>query len=327
MFGRDGRYGYVFGRDGGLSKVDLLERRLAERIVQAGNAIGGAISDDGRLIAVSNYEPGGVRVFDAATLAAVADIPARWGDDGRLSKTVGLVDLPGHGFAWSLYDAGEIWVADLADPAAPQVRRFPAVGKLPYDGNVTPDGRFYLAGLFGEDGLALLDLWDINSGPRRILNGTAAARAAAVYKMPHLEGWASVGDELFLPAVRPSRAARGRQENLGGDEPDRAGRSARVCRCEPERPPHLGQLRPSRQRSDPGRRRTEPCGEVATLQPGTAILHIEFTPRGEQAWVSAREADNAILIHDTDDLTRLTTVDAQKPSGIFFTARANRIGQ
>ena len=31
VFSRDGRYAYVFGRDGGLSKVDLLERQLAKR--------------------------------------------------------------------------------------------------------------------------------------------------------------------------------------------------------------------------------------------------------------------------------------------------------
>ncbi|MDO8703583.1 MAG: cytochrome D1 domain-containing protein, partial [Sulfuricaulis sp.] len=59
VYSRDARYAYVFGRDGGLTKVDLLRGRIDKRIVQAGNAIGGAISQDGRLIAVSNYEPGG----------------------------------------------------------------------------------------------------------------------------------------------------------------------------------------------------------------------------------------------------------------------------
>ena len=78
-----------------------------------GNSIGGAISDDGELIAVSNYEPGGVRVFDAETLELVADIPAL-GADGKASKTVGLVDLPGRRFAFALYNAGEIWIADLS---------------------------------------------------------------------------------------------------------------------------------------------------------------------------------------------------------------------
>ena len=51
-YSRDGRYGYVFGRDGGLSKVDLLEQVLVRRIIQSGNAIGGAISQDGKLIVI-----------------------------------------------------------------------------------------------------------------------------------------------------------------------------------------------------------------------------------------------------------------------------------
>ncbi|MCB1958399.1 MAG: protein nirF, partial [Rhodocyclaceae bacterium] len=66
-YSRDGRFAYVFGRDGGLTKVDLLERRIARRIIQAGNSIGGAISQDGRLVAAQNYQPGGVKVFDADT--------------------------------------------------------------------------------------------------------------------------------------------------------------------------------------------------------------------------------------------------------------------
>ena len=74
VFSRDQRYAYVFGRDGGLSKVDLLNARIERRIIQGGNSIGGAISQDGKLIAVSNYEPGGVKVFDALTLEQVADI-------------------------------------------------------------------------------------------------------------------------------------------------------------------------------------------------------------------------------------------------------------
>jgi len=76
VFSRDERYAYVFGRDGGLSKVDILRGTLEKRIVQGGNSIGGAISQDGRLVAVANYEPGGLKVFAADTLEPVADIPA-----------------------------------------------------------------------------------------------------------------------------------------------------------------------------------------------------------------------------------------------------------
>ncbi|HEX2331769.1 MAG TPA: cytochrome D1 domain-containing protein, partial [Burkholderiales bacterium] len=73
VFSRDARYAYVFGRDGGLTKVDILAARIERRVVQSGNAIGGAISQDGRLVAAANYTPGGIRIFDAGTLELVSE--------------------------------------------------------------------------------------------------------------------------------------------------------------------------------------------------------------------------------------------------------------
>ncbi len=134
VFSRDARYAYIFGRDGGLTKIDLLEQHIVKRVVQSGNSIGGAISQDGRLVAVSNYEPGGVKVFDAETLNLVADIPARYAA-GMQSKVVGLVDAPGNRFVFSLWDAGEIWIADFSDLSRvggqPAITRFKAIGSKP----------------------------------------------------------------------------------------------------------------------------------------------------------------------------------------------------
>ena len=181
-------------RDGGLSKVDLLTQSVAARVIQAGNSIGGAISDDGRLVAVANYEPGGVRVFDADTLQLVADIPTG-------SKTIGLVDAPGRRFVFTLWDAGETWIADLSG-GTPDVQRIEGIGKNPYDALITADGRFYIAGLFGEDGLTAIDLWETPPTPRRILSGYGRGEEPLpVYKMPHLEGWALASGRFVLPAV------------------------------------------------------------------------------------------------------------------------------
>ena len=118
-----------------------------------------AISADGTLVAAQNYTPGGVKVFDARTLELVADIPAEYAP-GKRSRVVGLADVPGNRFIFALFDADAIWVADLSDRARPAVTRIDAIGRQPYDALVTPDGRHYIAGLFGEDGLALVDLWD-----------------------------------------------------------------------------------------------------------------------------------------------------------------------
>jgi protein NirF len=325
VFDRTGRYAFVFGRDGGLTRLDLLEARIDRRVMQAGNSIGGAISADGSLVAVANYEPGGVKLFDAATLAEVADIPSTPLDDGKRAKVVGLEDTTGRRFTWSLYDTGEIWSADLHDPAHPRVDRFAGVGRLPYDALVTPDGRYYVAGLFGEDGLAVLDLWDAAARPRRVLDGYGRGEELLpVYKMPHLEGWAEAQGLLFLPAV-------GRHELLLLDR----GTWREAGRIAVHGQPVFAVARPDGRQvwanfAHPANDAVQvidvPSRKVvATLRPGKAVLHLEFTPRGEQVWVSARDSDK-VVVYDTESLQPLAKIPADKPSGIFFTARANRIG-
>ena len=64
---------------------------------------------------------------------------------------------------------------------------------------------------------------------------------------------------------------------------------------------------------------------VKTLEPGTAVLHLEFTPRGEQVWLSVRDGDR-VEVYDSESFERLALLPADKPSGIFLTARANKIG-
>jgi protein NirF len=325
VFSRDGRYAFVFGRDGGLSKVDLLTTRLVGRMEQAGNSIGGAISQDGRLVAVANYEPGGVRIFDAATLAPVAEIPASYGEEGARSKVIGLVDAPGQHFIFSLWDAGEIWIADLSDPAEPATQRFTGIGTNPYDALLTPDGRYYIAGLFGEDGLAMLDLWHPQAGVRRILGGYGRGEEALpVYKMPHLEGWAVAGRQAFIPAVghhavlvvdldtwqQVGQIPVAGQPVFVMARPD--GRQVWVNFALPHN--HIVQVID-----------TETSAVVQSLEPGPGVLHMEFEPRGEEVWVSVRDRDQ-VQVYDTATFAPVATIRADKPSGIFLSARAHRIG-
>jgi len=325
VYSRDERFAYVFGRDGGLSKVDILRGELVKRVEQSGNSIGGAISQDGRLVAVGNYEPGGVKVFDSNSLELVADIPAEYGDGGELSKVIGLVDAPGQRFVFSLWDAGEIWVADMQNPGKPVITKFTDIGSFPYDGLITPDGRHYIAGLFGEDGLVLLDLWNLDAGVRRIMPGYGRGEEKLpVYKMPHLEGWAAAGDMMLLPAI-------GRHEVLIVDQRNwqEAGRIAVHGQ------PVFVMARPDGRQvwvnfafpdndtvqiiDVPSRR------IVKTIKPGKAVLHMEFTPRGEHVWISVRDEDR-VDVYDTASFSRLATLPADKPSGIFFTSRAHKIG-
>lgn len=325
VYSRDGRYAYVFGRDGGLSKVDLLLGVIERRVMQAGNSIGGAISQDGKLVAAQNYAPGGVKVFSADTLELMADVPSAYGPSDLRSKVVGLADAPGNRFVWSLFDAGEIWVGDFSDPHKPRIEKFRNIGREPYDGLITPDGRYYLAGLFGEDGMALVDLWHPEQGARRILNGYGKGQEKLpVFKMPHLRGWAVAGRYAYVPAI-------GRHEVLVLDmetwlEAGRiqvSGQPVFVIARPDGRQVWVNFAFPDNGNVDVID--VEKRSVVKQLAPGKAVLHMEFTPRGESVWISARD-DNRVVVYNTENFSQRSVLPAESPSGIFFTNRAARIG-
>ncbi|MDH5571000.1 MAG: protein nirF [Gammaproteobacteria bacterium] len=328
VYSRDERYAYVFGRDGGLSKIDILEKKLVKRVIQSGNSIGGAISQDGHLIAVSNYTPGGVKIFNSDTLELVADIPAV-GSNGQLSKVVGLVDAPGQRFVFSLYDAGEIWIADFSQVMShtkePVITKFKDIGTQPYDGLISANGRYYIAGLFGEDGLALLDLWNIKDGVKRIMSDYGKGQQKMpVYKMPHLEGWAMTDDYAFLPAV-------GRNAVLVVDRKT----WKQVKQIPVHGQPIFVMARPDGRQvwvnfAFPNNDTVEVIDtlsmeKIKILKPGKAVLHMEFTPRGEHVWISARD-DDLLKVYDTENFEVLRILRANKPSGIFMSSRAHRTG-
>ncbi len=323
VYSRDGRYAFIFGRDGGLTKVDLLEAKIVKRIIQSGNAIGGSISQDGRIVVAQNYTPGGIKAFDAETLELLSEVPAEYAP-GKFSKVVGLADVPGHKFAYALFDGGEIWVSDFSDPKHPVTQRFSA-GSQPYDGLVTPDGRYYLAGLFGEDGIALLDLWQLEKGSRKILEHYGRGQEKLpVFKMPHLRGWSMAQGKLYLPSV-------GHHEVLVVDTATWKEAGHIPVRGQPV----FAMARPDGRQiwvnfAFPDNAKVDVIdtltGQVIQqLAPGKAILHMEFAPRGENVWLSARD-DNKVVIYNTENFAKLGEIPVESPSGIFFTTRASRIG-
>ena len=313
----DERFAYVFGRDGGLTKVDVLTRQIVARTVQAGNSIGGAISDDGKLVAVSNYEPGGVKVFDADTLALVADVPMP-------GNTIGLVDVPGRRFAWAVWATGEVYLGDFSG-ADPVITPLGNAGKNPFDAVLTDDAHTYLVGLFDEKGVTAFDLWDADPAPQKFLTDYGrTGEDMPVYKMPHLQSWAFTEGQYALPAV-------GRHEILWVDRDSQATVATTAVHGQPvfiiaqPASPYVWvnfatPLNDTVQVVD-----SRSNEVVATLTPGKAILHMEFAPRGAEVWISSRD-DNKVLIYDTRTREKVAEIPAEAPSGIFFTARAHQTG-
>ncbi len=325
VYSRDEQFAYVFGRDGGLTKIDVLNGILVKRVIQAGNAIGGAISQDGKIVAVSNYTPGGIRLFDSVTLEHITSIDATTESFPDGSKVVGLTDAPDNQFMFSLYNAGEIWQVNIDTPTKPAIKRYKQVGVLPYDGLISPDGRYYIAGLFGEDGLAKLDLWYPEKGVNKILtNYGKGDKKLPVYKMPHLEGWTFANDFAFFPAV-------GRHQLLVANKSDWTLKQTINLLGQPV----FSMARPDARQiwvnfAFPDNRwlqviDTKTLKVIRKIEAGPGVMHMEFTPRGENIWVSVRD-ENKVKVYDTKTFKLLKTLDVQNPSGIFFTARAHKIG-
>ncbi|MCB1455564.1 MAG: protein nirF [Nitratireductor sp.] len=313
----DERFAFVFGRDGGLTKVDMLKQEITGRTIQAGNSIGGAISDDGKLVAVSNYTPGGVKVFDSRTLELVADIPAP-------GKTIGLADLPGRRFIWAVWDSGEAYLGDFSGDK-PVITNLGPVGKNPFDAVVTDDAHTYLVGLFGEKGVTAIDLWKDKPEPVRFLKDYGkTSEDLPVYKMPHLQGWAFTEGQFVLPAVGQHELLWVNRETLQEVARTPVHGQPVFIIAQPASPyvwvnfatPLNGVVQVIDSRSHE---------VVATLEPGKAVLHMEFAPRGAEVWVSVRD-DNKVVIYDTRTREKLGEFPAQSPSGIFFTARAHQPG-
>jgi protein NirF len=149
-------------------------------------------------------------------------------------------------------------------------------------------------------------------------------QALPVYKMPHLEGWASAGDRLFVPAV-------GHHEVLVIDK----NTWQQIKRIPVHGQPVFVMARPDDRQiwinfAHPLNDTVqvldaESLEIIKTLTPGKAVLHMEFTPRGEQVWISVRDADR-VDVYDTRTFEKVQSLTMAKPSGIFLTVRAAKIG-
>jgi protein NirF len=328
-FSRDARHAYVVTRDGWLNKVDLLKLTLAKRVRVGESTIGLAVTQDGLHVAVSNYQPGDVRIYRADTLQEIKVLPAvRTLPDGtrKVSRTTGLVDAPGNLLIYGLMDADGLWVVDAGKADFPVVRQVWDAGMMPYDGLLTPDGRYYLAGFYHSPWLGRIDTWALEKGAEKIplVEPGRVYEKHPVLKVPHLEGWAVAGDYLFSPVVGERRLAvvETRSWKIIGSIPLVGNPVFAVARPDGRQVwvNFGGEENGLVQIVDVPTLRV-----VKTLQPGRRVFHLQFTPKGEAAYVSANQ-DDAVVVYDTRTLEPIARLPVRRPSGIFGTDRAHKFG-
>ncbi|VAX23504.1 Heme d1 biosynthesis protein NirF [hydrothermal vent metagenome] len=320
-FSRDGRYGYVISRDSLLSKIDLIKLELTAQIKVGESAVGLAVTQDGKYIAVSNYKPGNITIVSNETFKIVKTI------DADKSKTVGLVDAPDDKLVVSLMDANEIWIIDTSTEEFPVIKKLKNVGVKPYDALLTPDGRYYMAGFFHSPWIGMVDLWNLDKGIRKIPLPVPDDKKGQppVLKIPHLEGWIMAGGNLYAPVIGGSGLAvidpaTWRTKKFipllsypvfAMARPDMRQIWANFV---------MGENNDAVQVVDVKTQKV-----VKTLRPGKKIFHMNFSPKGKKVYFSSY-GDDKVAIYDTKTFKLLKEIPVKKPSGIFCTDRAHKFG-
>ena len=116
-FTPDGRYVFFASRDGWVSKFDIWNLKVVAEVRAGLNTRNAAVSSDGRYVAVANYLPGNLAIFDA-NLKLLKLIEGRNLKGDAASRISAVYDAaPRKSFVVGLKDLPEIWEISY-DPAA-----------------------------------------------------------------------------------------------------------------------------------------------------------------------------------------------------------------
>lgn len=324
-FSPDLKYGFVAARSGQLSRIDLEALRVDGTFKVSENSIDIAISQDGRFIATAEYAPGGVTIVDAKTMQLAKQILV----PGGASRVTGLVDGLKNRFVCVLMEGREVWLIDASRPDFPIEKKIaldPKVG-IPYDAMITPDGRFYVVGHLGEPEISLIDLSEENPKPRLVslLDPKENYDRSVPVKLPHMASWAVAGDKVFVPLVGEKRLVvlDRKTWNFVQSIPVR-GHPVYAVRAPSEQEIWVsfsGEADDSFvQVID-----TRTLEVKKTLELGGRIYHMDFSPRGAFALITANR-DNKLFLVNANTYTIEDQETLESPSGVFGVWRAFRIG-
>lgn len=320
------KYGYIATRNGKLNRINLETKEYDGYIETSKNSIGLAISQDGKTIAVSEYEPGGITIVSVKDFKIKQVIPAKIGEN-KFSKVTGLVDGPNNSFICALMDSNEVWILERRNPADPEseysiAKKIKTADLYPFDGLITQDGRYYVNAHLKSNILSLIDLWNIKDKADKIDFGKYSKKVPV--KMPHMEAWANAGEKIFI-------AANG--------EPLLHVINAKTLQYSHSIPiigngvytvvhPFQKEIWVTFSGEVDGKIQiidTQTEKTIKIIDAGKKIYHLIFTPKGDRAFVSSNET-NELLVIRSYDYQILKRIPLNSPSGIFGVWRAYQIG-
>lgn len=195
VFSSDLTYMYIISRDGWILKIDVrtLETVNFKRVGE--NSRGTALSDDGKYLAIGNYEPHNVVILDADTLETKATIETIGEKDGKAlgSRVGGLVES-GNDFIATMKDLNSVWVIGQDENNTWVAKnKYNNIGgnTAPlHDAYLTPDGKFFIVAAQKSNSVWVLDT-----------STWTPVGEVPTGKLPHTGPGATWGTTTYVPAL------------------------------------------------------------------------------------------------------------------------------
>ena len=314
VFSPDGMYSYHISRDGWLSKIDLRTLQVVKFVSVGMDSRGTGLTDDGKIIAIGNYDPRNVVLLNANTLEIIKriDLIDTRGDTVATSRAGAILEK-GRKIFVALKDTPSVWVIDTSQRGFPVTNYYwdvGAPGDTLHDAYLTPDGKYFIAAVQGSD-----EAWVLNT---ETMKEVARVKTG---KTPHTGPGATWGTTTFVPSLGEGLITAidiRTWKPLAYIKTAGPGLFIRNYHGDPSYP-YVWADAPLASKGDDeiyvidGKSLTV----VKTLIPipGKKAVHPEFTRDGKYVYVGVW-GGNKVYVYDSKTFEVVATIDAVTPTGI-----------
>lgn len=314
VFSPDGIFSYHISRDGWLSKIDLRTLKVVKFVNVGKDSRGTGLTDDGKIIAIGNYEPKNVVLLNADTLEIIKSVDLFDSRDGTVTTSrAGAVLERGSKIFVALKDTPSIWVIDTAKRGYPVTNYYWDVGKKGdtlHDAYLTPDGKYLIAAVQGSD-----EAWVLNT---ETMKEVARVKTG---KTPHTGPGATWGTTTFVPALGEGLITAINMITWKPAAYIKTAGPGLFIRSYNEDPsyPYVWADAPLAAAGDDEiyviDGKTLTMKKVLVPMPGKKAVHPEFTRDGKYVYVGVWEGGK-VYVYDSLTFEVVATIDAVTPTGI-----------
>jgi len=334
-----GRFWYIMGRDGMMTKVDLWQTPDKMKVAQvqvAYDARDVAVSGDGKYVIGGAYWPPHFVIADAVTMEPLKVVSTRGvnidGEYVNESRVAAVYDTPlAKSWMVSMKELGQMWQVNYDDIENLTITKINSAKHL-HDGFYDPTGRYFQIAANASDKMVVIDTVDRN-----------LEAMIDVDKKPHPGPGANWIDEKCGPVAGTTHLGVGKVTVWGNDPKGHPDQAWKICyEVETDGPGVFLRTHPTsdyvwadqtkhpepevQQSIQVISKKTREIVKTIRLteEEGYAAVHFEFNKDGSEVWVSiwnrkdSKEPNGQIVIFDAKTLKEKARIKGlYAPTGKF----------